>query len=100
VWFWLSHEEKCPCLELSMGGQPWPELELHSQPWGSSPEREGEGEGERGGGVGGAAVRPARVLLLHAVRERKTGRRREEKREKRKEEGKERKEKEKNGNIF
>jgi hypothetical protein len=99
MWFWLSHEEKCPCLELSMGGQPWPELELHSQPWGSSPEREGEGEGE-GGGVGGAAVRPARVLLLHAVRERKTGRRREEKREKRKEEGKERKEKEKNGNIF
>jgi hypothetical protein len=45
VWFWLSHEEKCPCLELSMGGQPWPELELHSQPWGSSPEREGEGGG-------------------------------------------------------
>jgi hypothetical protein len=39
-----------------MGGQPWPELELHGQPWGSSPERKGKGEGEEGegGGAGGA----------------------------------------------
>jgi hypothetical protein len=27
-----------------MGGQPWPEMELHGRPWGSSSERGGEGE--------------------------------------------------------
>jgi hypothetical protein len=40
-----------------MGGQPWPELELHGQPWGRSPEREergkGKGEGQGQGGLHG-----------------------------------------------
>jgi hypothetical protein len=37
--FWSSHEEKRACVRLSMGGQQWPELELHGGPWGSSSER-------------------------------------------------------------
>jgi hypothetical protein len=41
--FWLSHEEKRPRLELSMEGQPRPELELHGRCHGDSSER-----GERG----------------------------------------------------
>jgi hypothetical protein len=53
--FWLSHEEKQPWLELSMGG-------VHGQSWrsmGSSPERKGMGErgrswGARAWGGGGA----------------------------------------------
>jgi hypothetical protein len=52
--FWLSHEEKQPCLELSMGGRPWPELELHGRRHGDSPERgqRGKEEGERGARLG------------------------------------------------
>jgi hypothetical protein len=45
--FWLSHEEKRPHLELSMEGQPRPELELHGRFHGDSSER-----GERGRGWG------------------------------------------------
>jgi hypothetical protein len=33
--FWSSHEEKQACVRLSMGGQPWPELELHGRPLGA-----------------------------------------------------------------
>jgi hypothetical protein len=41
--FCLSHKENRACVSLSMGGQPWPELELHGRPWECSLER-----GERG----------------------------------------------------
>jgi hypothetical protein len=37
--FWSSHKEKRACVRLSMGGQPWPELELHDRPWECSLER-------------------------------------------------------------
>jgi hypothetical protein len=51
--FWSSHEEKRACVRLSMGGQPWPELELHGRPWGARRRgRGGEGEGERSRGCG------------------------------------------------
>jgi hypothetical protein len=33
--FWSSHEDKRACVRLSMGGQPWSELELHGQPGGA-----------------------------------------------------------------
>jgi hypothetical protein len=48
--FWSSHEEKRVCVRLSMGGQPWPELELHGSAMGSSLERgkRGKEEEERG----------------------------------------------------
>jgi hypothetical protein len=55
--FLLSHEEKCPWLELSMGGQPW------RAPWPVMGElaregREEEGEGERWARLGGAYRSP------------------------------------------
>jgi hypothetical protein len=55
--FWSSHEEKRACVSLSMGGQPWPELELHGPAMGSLQERGGEG------GEGGAAGRRHGELL-------------------------------------
>jgi hypothetical protein len=45
--FWSSHKEKRVCVRLAMGGQPWPELELHGRPWECSLER-GERGKERG----------------------------------------------------
>jgi hypothetical protein len=88
--FWLSHEEKQPWLELSMGGG-------HGWSWSFKGGAMGEltGEGREGEGVGQGVLggrvgyrREARWLLLCpcywcalAV----GGRRREEKREKRKE---------------
>jgi hypothetical protein len=52
--FWASHEEKHVCVRLSMGGQPWSELEFHGPAMGSSPERgkRGKEEGEGGGQLG------------------------------------------------
>jgi hypothetical protein len=48
--FWLSHEEKRAWLRLSMGGQPWPELELHGRPSGVRRRGKRGGRGrERGG---------------------------------------------------
>jgi hypothetical protein len=38
-----------------MGGQPWPELELHGPAIGSSQERGGEGGEETGARLGGTA---------------------------------------------
>jgi hypothetical protein len=55
--FWSSQEEKRAWLRLSMGRQPWLELELHGRRHGDLPER-GEmrkEEGERGTWLG---VRP------------------------------------------
>jgi hypothetical protein len=52
--FWSSHEEKRDCVRLSMGGQPWLELELmagHGELVGEG--KEGEGEGEGAGGTPG-----------------------------------------------
>jgi hypothetical protein len=54
--FWSSHEGKRAWLDLSMTGQPWPELELHGWPWGAH--RRGRG-GQRGrvrGGTAGACL--------------------------------------------
>jgi hypothetical protein len=54
--FWSSHEEKRDCVRLSMGGQPWLELELmagHGELVGEG--KEGEGEGEGAGGTPGGA---------------------------------------------
>jgi hypothetical protein len=54
--FWSSHEEKQACVRLSIGGQPWPELEIHGRPWGA---RRREDEGAQLGGTtwGGAGRR-------------------------------------------
>jgi hypothetical protein len=52
--FWSSHEEKRDCVRLSMGGQPWPELELYGRPWGAR--RRGEGEEGAGGALLGGAM--------------------------------------------
>jgi hypothetical protein len=81
-----------------MGGQPWPELELHGQPWGSSPERKGKGEGEEGEGGGAPwGLGPAAPLSVEGapafckccshllyVRRRREGGKREEKENKKK----------------
>jgi hypothetical protein len=109
--FWSSHEEKCACVRLSMGGQPWLELELHGRRHGDLPERgeRGKEEGERGRGWGcglgkgggghhgglkerglGPCWAALFSLLLRAERE-------EEEKEK---EGKEKKRKEKIWKIF
>jgi hypothetical protein len=90
-----------------MGGQPWPELELHCRPWGARWRGEGGGRGRGwapwgGGGLqeGGQACRLAatavRGLFVLAVREKQEEGRREEKRRERKE----RKEKKSNLEIF
>jgi hypothetical protein len=45
--FWSSHKEKRDCMRLSVGGQPWPELELHDWSWGAHRRggtRRGKGE--------------------------------------------------------
>jgi hypothetical protein len=47
-----SHEEKWHCLKLSMGGQPWPELELHGRRPRGLVKEEGEGDREGRGGCG------------------------------------------------
>jgi hypothetical protein len=44
--FWLLLKEKWHWLELSLEGQPWPELEPHAWSWESLPL--GGGGGERG----------------------------------------------------
>jgi hypothetical protein len=92
-----------------MGGQPWPELELHGrQPWGARRRGErGEGEEESGAAWGAArggggvpwglwAARScvAVLLVVSAVREKK--KRRKEKGEEKEKEGK----KEKNMEFF
>jgi hypothetical protein len=51
------------------GRCPWPELELHGRPWGSSPERGETGNGRgrgRGGTMGRGCYGGARGLLLCA----------------------------------
>jgi hypothetical protein len=45
--FWSSHEEKQACVRLSIGGQPWPELEIHGRPWGAR--RRGDEGAQLGG---------------------------------------------------
>jgi hypothetical protein len=40
--------------EVPMGGQPWPELELHGRPWGAH--RRGRGGGRGRGGVARGAM--------------------------------------------
>jgi hypothetical protein len=50
--FWLSPEQKCPWLKLSIEGRPWPDFELHDG-YVSSLERERRGtEKSRGSGHG------------------------------------------------
>jgi hypothetical protein len=56
--FWSSHEEKRDCVRLSMGGQLWPELELHGRPWGAH--RKGGRGGTRRGRGGAARVQMGR----------------------------------------
>jgi hypothetical protein len=63
--FWSSHEEKRDCVRLSMGGQPWLELELmagHGELVGEGKEGEGEGEGA-GGTPEGARLGDAKGAL-------------------------------------
>jgi hypothetical protein len=78
-----SHKEKQDCVRLSMGGQPWPELELAGH-WELAGEGRGRGRGERRGGGGMGRGRAAGgapgldpgscfpccwVLFVRAVRE-------------------------------
>jgi hypothetical protein len=58
--FWSSYDGKRAWLRLSMGGQPWLELELHGRPSGAHRRGRGGGRGRgRGGhgqGVAGGAM--------------------------------------------
>jgi hypothetical protein len=78
--FWLSHVEKRPWLELSMGGGPdrsWSSMGGTMGELAGEGRGEGEGEtgqlgawlgwGRHGGCHGGADVRPACVLLWRAI---------------------------------
>jgi hypothetical protein len=47
--FWLSHVEKHPCLELNMGGQPWPDLSSWKAAMGAHGRGREGGRGEGGG---------------------------------------------------
>jgi hypothetical protein len=51
--FCIFHDEKWPCLELSIDGRPWPDLKLYGWPWLA------HRRGKMGGGRRGAAGRAA-----------------------------------------
>jgi hypothetical protein len=91
-------------VRLSIGGQPWSELELHGRPWGARRSGRG-GEGERsrgtascvggGGAMGGSYIGEVAGLLLLAglLCSRKLLREEERRKERRKRKGRKRKEK-------
>jgi hypothetical protein len=62
--FWLSHEENRAWLRLLIGGQPWPELELHAWPSGlTGEEGRGKGRWQRAEGVAIRGAMGGRLML-------------------------------------